>query len=113
MSPSVPEANLSLMALVVMDGEDVTVDAGVRVVFVWGFVVPSVAAAGALVSDVVLLTLTGLLVLMCCCLVVGSVARVSGEESTILVTLFTTVFPVGVGAVGIVVAVVLLLTDSI
>lgn len=98
-----------------MDGEDVTVDAGVVVGFGCGFVVCcSLGAVAVLFCDVVGVTLTGLLVFR---LVVPSAGRVSGAESTSLVVLLPILLPVtsvGVSAAGIVGEfAMLLLTDCI
>lgn len=81
------------MVVLVVDGEDVTVDAGVDVRFVFGFVVPSLGAAGVLLSDEVLSVL-----LMFCFVVCSAAGAVSGGESASLVTLVSDLSPLRVGA---------------
>lgn len=86
-------------------------DASVGVALVCGFDVSSFVAVGVLNSVMLVLSV---LMAPAGWLVVCSLEETSGLESTSLVTLPPTLPPVGVGALGIVTAfVILLLTDSI
>lgn len=93
-----------------MDRVDFTVDAGVGTsILVCGFVVLSLESVEGVISNVVVLTLVGLLVLW---FMVRSAGEVPGEASTSLVTLVS-ILPLGVRAGSIVVPAVLLVTGSI
>lgn len=99
-----------MVVFLAVDVVEFTVDAGVDVGFVCEFVVLSLDTVEGVVSNVVVLTLTGLLVF---CFMVCSAGEVSREATTSLVTLVSILLPLGVGAVSIVAPAVLLLTGSI